>query len=42
MKVERMTEEAKKHEAEDERMRAKVEADNNADAVLFQTGKGAG
>ena len=37
--VERMTEEAKKHEAEDERMRAKVEADNNADAVLFQTGK---
>lgn len=37
--VERMTEEAKKHEDEDERMRAKVEADNNADAVLFQTRK---
>ncbi len=37
--VERMKEEAKKHEAEDERIRAKVEADNNADAVLFQTKK---
>lgn len=37
--VERMKEEAKKNEAEDEKKKAKVEADNNADAVLFQTKK---
>lgn len=37
--VERMKEEAKKHEAEDAKKKEKIEADNNAEAVLFQTKK---
>ena len=37
--VGRMKEEAKKHEAEDKKQKAKIEAENNADAVVFQTKK---
>ncbi len=37
--VEKMKEEAKKHEAEDTKRKAKIEADNNAEAVIFQTKK---
>ena len=37
--VERMREEAKANEADDERRRAKVEAENNADSILYQTRK---
>ncbi|MBI2668579.1 molecular chaperone DnaK [Candidatus Woesearchaeota archaeon] len=37
--VERMKEEAKKHEQDDERQKSKIEAENNADAVLYQTKK---
>jgi len=37
--VEKMKEEAKKHEAEDAKRKEKIEADNNAEAVLFQTKK---
>ena len=37
--VEKMKEEAKKNEAEDAKKKAKIEADNNAEAVLFQTKK---
>ena len=37
--VEQMKEEAKKHEAEDAKKKEKIEADNNAEAVLFQTRK---
>ncbi len=37
--IERMREEAKAHEAEDERLREKIEAENNADAVVYQTKK---
>ncbi|HLD39541.1 MAG TPA: molecular chaperone DnaK [Candidatus Nanoarchaeia archaeon] len=35
--VEKMKEEAKRHEAEDAMKKAKIEADNNAEAVIFQT-----
>ena len=34
-----MREEAKENEAEDERKRAKIDAENSADAVLYQTKK---
>ncbi len=37
--VERMKEEAKKNEAEDEKRRARIDAENNADAVLYQNRK---
>ncbi len=37
--VERMKEEAKKNEAEDARRKAQVDAENNADSVVFQTRK---
>lgn len=37
--VEKMKEEAKKHEAEDAQKKEKIEADNNAEAVIFQTKK---
>jgi len=37
--IEKMKEEAKKHEAEDAKRKEKIEADNNAEAVLFQTKK---
>ncbi len=37
--VERMKEEAKKNEAEDEQRKAKIEAENNADAVIYQSRK---
>ncbi len=37
--VEKMKEEAKRHEAEDAMKKAKIEADNNAEAVIFQTKK---
>ncbi len=37
--VERMKEEAKQHEAEDTKKKAKIEADNNAEAVIYQTNK---
>ena len=37
--VEKMKEEAKKHEAEDAEKKTKIEADNNAEAVIFQTKK---
>lgn len=37
--VEKMKEEAKKHEAEDAKKKEKIEADNNAEAVIFQTKK---
>ena len=37
--IERMKEEAKKHEAEDEKIKAKIEAENNADAVIYQSKK---
>jgi len=37
--IERMKEEAKKNEAEDEKRKAKIEAENNAEAVLYQTKK---
>ncbi len=37
--VGRMKEEAKKHEAEDKKQKAKIDAENNADAVIFQTKK---
>ncbi|PIN76569.1 molecular chaperone DnaK [Candidatus Woesearchaeota archaeon CG10_big_fil_rev_8_21_14_0_10_36_11] len=35
--VERMKEDAKKYAAEDEKKKAKIDAENNADAVIFQT-----
>ncbi len=37
--VERMKEDAKKHEAADSKKKAKIEAENNAEAVIFQTKK---
>ncbi len=37
--VEQMRQEAEKNAAEDEKRKAKVEADNNAEAVIFQTKK---
>ena len=37
--IERMKEEAKKHEAEDEKIKAKIEAENNADAIIYQSKK---
>ncbi len=37
--VEKMREDAKLHEAEDERLRAKIEAENNADSIVYQTRK---
>ena len=37
--VEKMKEEAKKNEAEDAKRKTKIEADNNAEAVIFQTKK---
>ena len=37
--VAKMTEEAKQNEAEDAKKRAKIDADNNADAVVYQTRK---
>ncbi len=37
--VEKMKEAAKKNEAEDSKKKAKVEAENNAEAVIFQTKK---
>ncbi|OGI66362.1 molecular chaperone DnaK [Candidatus Nomurabacteria bacterium RIFCSPHIGHO2_01_FULL_39_10] len=37
--VARMTEEAKKHEAEDQKIREKIDAQNNADSVAYQTRK---
>lgn len=37
--VEKMREEAKKHEAEDVRKKEKIEAENNAEAVVYQTKK---
>lgn len=37
--VEKMKEEAKMHEAEDAKKKEKIEADNNAEAMLFQTKK---
>jgi molecular chaperone DnaK len=37
--VERMKEEAKKYEADDQKKKAKIEAENNADSLLFQTKK---
>ncbi|MBI2146297.1 molecular chaperone DnaK [Candidatus Woesearchaeota archaeon] len=37
--IARMTEEAKQHEAEDTQRKAKIEAENNADAVVYQSRK---
>ena len=37
--IERMKEEAKQHEADDEKLRAKIEAENNAEAVVYQSKK---
>jgi molecular chaperone DnaK len=37
--IEKMKGEAKKHEAEDQKKREKVDAENNADALIHQTGK---
>lgn len=37
--IERMKEEAKKYEAEDSKKKEKIDAENNADAVIFQTKK---
>ena len=37
--VERMRQEAEKHAAEDEKKKAKIEAENNAESVVFQTKK---
>ena len=37
--IEKMKEEAKQHEAEDEKIKAKIEAENNADAVIYQSRK---
>lgn len=37
--IERMKEEAKQHEAEDEQRRAKIDAENMADSVLYQSRK---
>ena len=37
--VEKMKEEAKMHEAEDAKKKEKIEADNNAEALIFQTKK---
>ncbi len=37
--IERMKEEAKKHEAEDAKIKDKIDAENNADAVVYQTKK---
>ena len=37
--VEKMKEEAKKHEAEDKKKKEMIEAENNADSVIFQTKK---
>ncbi|MFH0700996.1 MAG: molecular chaperone DnaK [Candidatus Woesearchaeota archaeon] len=37
--IERMKEEAQKHEAEDAKLKDKIEAENNADAVVYQTKK---
>ncbi len=37
--IERMKEEAKQHEADDEKLRAKIEAENNAEAVVYQSRK---
>ncbi|MEK6938561.1 MAG: molecular chaperone DnaK [Nanoarchaeota archaeon] len=37
--IERMKEEAQRHEAEDAKLKDKIEAENNADAVIYQTKK---
>ncbi len=37
--IEKMKEEAKKHEAEDQKKKAKIEAENNADSVVYQSRK---
>ncbi len=37
--IEKMKEEAKKHETEDKKKREKVDAENNADALIHQTNK---
>ncbi len=37
--IEKMREDAKKHEADDARKKATIEAENNADAVVYQTQK---
>ncbi|MBI4983122.1 molecular chaperone DnaK [Candidatus Woesearchaeota archaeon] len=37
--IERMKEEANRNEAEDQKQREKIEAENNADAVVYQTKK---
>ncbi|MBT3450631.1 molecular chaperone DnaK, partial [archaeon] len=37
--IEKMKEEAKKNEAEDSKKKAKIEADNNAESVIYQTKK---
>ncbi len=37
--VERMKKEAQEHEADDKKLRDKIEAENNADAVVYQTRK---
>ncbi len=37
--IERMKDEAKEHEAEDEKIKAKIEAENNADSVIYQSKK---
>ena len=37
--IEKMKEDAKKHEAEDAKKKAKIEADNNAESAIFQTKK---
>ncbi len=37
--IEKMKEEAKRHESEDARIKDKIEAENNADSVVYQTKK---
>ena len=37
--IERMKEEAKRHEAEDSKIKEKIEAENNAESVIYQTRK---
>lgn len=37
--IERMKEEAKRHEAEDSKIKEKIEAENNAESVVYQTRK---
>jgi molecular chaperone DnaK len=37
--IEKMKEEAKRHESEDQKVKDKIEAENNADSVVYQTKK---